>query len=205
MKSKVLVSNEEYIIITGIVMAPFLFFLYDLYPRVYYWPVYFSQIHKLSFFYELDFELWYFGNRLLALVLASIWFLTCNRPWKYLILFLAYKQIWYSSVHVLIELFESNGLFTPNWMRFYIGPFICIVVYTIIILYLNKALGFKSHHKNGLYGAINQEIHDALSKVSKVETRTIKEKRKSYKLLQQQKQDLSEDDYLKELIRLRDS
>lgn len=71
--------------------------------------------------------------------------------------------------------------------------------------YLRLSFGYAQQPKKGIYSIISKEVLDVLNYKSKFSVKKSRAFKKAYKELQIKKAQMSKDDYLKQLIKLRDS
>jgi len=190
--------KRDFIIYTIILVSPFTFFLYTISPEnSLEWETFLFKIGSKDAEYQVDEILWILSYRFYALLMFSIWYLTCRHNWRFAIL-----------VPMLLEMNKLIGIFYDINNNFLSYNFLKSLVFSIPLILIITLLSFKlkySTFSKSLNQKLDEEIESIMKNVSKLRNREFKELKKSLLQLRKQKANYSKKEYLVSLIKLRDS
>lgn len=147
----------------------------------------FSNINDLLYFSKMKF---------LILILAIIWYLTCQHWWKHSILII-----------IFIELFKLISIFNPNQLKideieYFSSLPLTIPIILALILLSNKLNTFNKYTQ--LILLIDEEINNELLKIEIKNEKNLVEIKSSFLELKAIKGVINKVEYLKELKQIRD-
>ncbi|MBR9913766.1 MAG: hypothetical protein GYB32_02895 [Algicola sp.] len=190
---------RDILIITILISLPFCFFLYNLIPtESKYWSQGVFQLDK-EIIENLDFFLWLFAVKGLTLSVLSIWFVTSNNVWKYILIIPIMTEIYkicvvYNSLH-----FGYN-----NIDYFIVESFVYSIPYIVLLYVLKIKIGFNDISMKYQL-PINDEINNYLEGFSNYKMKGIREVKKELVDLRNKEKSLDKKTYLIKLIKLRES
>lgn len=183
--------KKDLFIIIGIIITPFLFFTYKLFPKSEYFIFFTYTIHS-GYYEAIDAMVWTMFNCLIVIILFSLWFLTCIYWWRYLILIIIFIESM-KLFQVIMDVYIISYLFSP---------LIIISLFTILLM-LSKRANYYSQNKS-----TNQLLDDEINSLIK---KSSNNKRKHYKNikteifeLRKNKMRLTKKEYLSKLIKLKE-
>ena len=196
-------TKEEYIIVLSIMVVPFLFFAYNFFPGIQFLPIPLTK-WRINFYNDLDGDMWFFAGRILIFCLYSLWYITCSYKWRFWLFALFYLQI-ISLVAYLNQLLGINGMFTLNLSGTLIIALIVLILFVPLLIYFRSIFRISNIGDTSFYTRFNNELIEGLKIKSRFSTKKLRRFKQEFKDLKNKKGELGDKDYLKELIRLRES
>ncbi|WP_431134037.1 hypothetical protein [Psychroserpens mesophilus] len=188
--------KRDILIMILIIILPFLFYLHTLVPQN--TKVWITQFYTFNsgYFESIDLYFWTLSIKFLTLGILSVWFVSCNKKWKYILLFPIVSELY--KVFININ-YAENGNQNIN----IIDTLYVSIPYILFLLLLSSKLKFVTN-KNKINKLINEEINDQLIRVSKFKSKDYKLIKKDFDLILKTNKDINEREYLAKLIALRD-
>lgn len=152
---------------------------------------------EIGSFGFIDFESFvsFIKTKILIILFASIWFLTCKYWWKPAILIL-----------IIIEFVKIGITFNMNIDKIdvidYLISFPITIPFILILLYISHKLN-SYNLKNELRARIDSEIDEVFFQIENVKIKELKELKMSLSKIKKEKEIMSPEKYLKELILIR--
>jgi len=152
---------------------------------------------EIGSFGFIDFESFvsFIKTKILIILFASIWFLTCKYWWKPAILIL-----------IIIEFVKIGITFNVNIDKIdvidYLISFPITIPFILILLYISHKLN-SYNLKNELRAQIDSEIDEVFFQIENVKIKELKELKMSLSKIKKEKEIMSPEKYLKELILIR--
>lgn len=185
---------KDLIIACIIIALPFLFYLYRLAPHTKMWETSWFTFNSGKYD-SVKFYFWIINTKLLIILILILWFMTCRNWWRYSILIL-----------ITIELFKFHSIFNDNLNYLDEVEFIHSIPITlpiiIFLIYLTKKLNFYSLSLD-LSHDLNEEIDNLFYKLKLNDEKSIDAIKKKYNNLKRRKANISFDEYMNELLALR--
>lgn len=186
----------DIIIMSLIVLLPFIFYTYNLAPKTAKWQTDWFEIDS-GIHEDVNFYLWIISVKLLTIMILSIWFLTCDYWWRYVLFIPISLEIYKILINIKVTNFGYNN--QPQ----FIESLIYAIPFIILLLLVDKLTGYY-YKNNAINFLINQEINNQLIRLSKFDARNYKEVKRELSLLNKEKNNLGNKGYLIKLIALRD-
>ena len=152
---------------------------------------------EIGSFGFIDFESFvsFIKTKILIILFASIWFLTCKYWWKPAILIL-----------IIIEFVKIGITFNVNIDKIdvidYLISFPITIPFILMLLYISHKLN-SYNLKNELRAQIDSEIDEVFFQIENVKIKELKELKMSLSKIKKEKEIMSPEKYLKELILIR--
>ena len=186
--------SRDLVVIFVILITPFLFYLYTLVPDVENWE---TRIYNFnSNYYESVYVFfWVIATKLLLIILLIIWFFTCTHWWRNVLL-----------IPLIIELYKLVGAINDDFKMIDEYDFLYSLPITLpiiaLIYYLSIKLNFYGLNGN-LEQELDEEIEIVINKLASAKVNDYKEKRKEFEALKKLKGQISDDEYVKQLVALK--
>ena len=189
--------NRDLGIIVTTILFPFLFYIYMIVPEnVSYFESNWFKLIARNIGWDLHETSWIISYNFLTIALLSLWYITCNNKWRYIILIPVVIEFLKCSA-IIFDLIEFNNNYRI------IKTLVISYFYILFITYISIKLGYYS-----VSNQINQEIDIEIEKhslhnsgISKTQHKLIKD---NLIELRMKESTMSSIQYLKELIKLRD-
>lgn len=184
-------------IATGIILLPFLFYLYNLIPNKES-GIWNSNLFNLDskLFEDVKFYGWLLSCNFLTLSIVSFWYITCKQKWKTILLFPIFAEI----LKILFNIDYWKYNYVNNGLYYSILIFI---VYAYILNYISIKLKYKDNEKS-LSKLLNNEINDQIILLNQFDRKNYKDLKMEFKKLKMNKEKIQKKVFLKQLIALRD-
>lgn len=190
--------EKDLLIISVIIVLPFIFFMYKLVPETRIWTTDLFIIDSGEYYNNANFFIWFICVKLMTLILLTIWFITCMYRWRYALFFPMIFEIFKLSIIIEALHFEKN-----HFMIFF-DSLLFSIPYIILVLLLANYINYYKFSKP-INERINSEINDHLVALSKFDVHNYKSIRKEFYELKNKKHKMDTKKYLVKLIKLRDN
>uniref|UniRef100_UPI00404AA662 hypothetical protein n=1 Tax=Gelidibacter sp. TaxID=2018083 RepID=UPI00404AA662 len=187
---------KDLIICLMIIALPLLFYLFHLVPAKPVWETkYFTFIDTHTQTAQIFF--WLLFIKLLLLGLLCIWFFTCRHWWRYSIL-----------VPIIIELYkvlvflDDENRYVDEYEFIYSLPYTIPII--ILLIFISNKFGYYKKSLN-LNQKLTEEIDTIFSELNSVKKDNLLISQNEYKALLSIKKDISKEEYLNQLILLRNN
>ena len=186
---------KDIVIALLIVVLPLLFYLYKLVPIDKQSLNIFGLIINSGGFDNVRFYIWFIILRMYVIMLLYLWYLTCSHWWRFSIF-----------VPLSIEVFKLSTLLNTEYkaldeVEFLKSLFITIPLIIMLIIisktFSNYSLALDFNNE------INQEIDELIIDISNNKTKRVDFFNKEFDFLKNEKNKLSEQEYLKLLLKMR--
>lgn len=185
----------DIIIVFIIISIPFLFFTYNIVPKNIQSIEIFGLELSSIFHKDLNYSFWIISNKFLIIIYCFLWFMSCQHNWKYFIVFPMLIEFVRIIQHIredwLIEL-----LFKP---KIYMSIVVLSILIFLIIYFLYKQQKEVIHFFRNL-SFFDDRVIDRLGLIKFEQYDLII---KYHKKIRKIKRGDNEQDYLKELIKLK--
>lgn len=189
--------KRDLFIVFCVLIIPFLFYLYVIIPEeVLEFKILNFEI-KSGCFDDVAYYVWLLFVKLFTLIILSIWFVTCQHKWKYILLVPVYFELF--KISSILDYYERGTWINVSFFK----TFIVLIWYSIFLIFLSIKLKFivlKKSFNNRINGEINKQL-EAISGFQKINYRNIYNDFKELKL---KKSKMDKKEYLIGLIHLRD-
>ena len=187
--------NKDILLLTLIILCPFMFYLYNVVPKdIRIWETSWFVIDS-GYHEDVQNYIWILFVKFLTLSILTIWFLTCLYNWKWVILIPVVFEIY--KIYLFVRA-TNLGYEIELTM---VDSLIYSVPYVLILILISRLLGYQ---KTDNIFIINHEINKELMRHSMYKTENVKELKKQLKNLKKNKSQIDKKDYLTKLITLRD-
>ncbi|NNK72801.1 MAG: hypothetical protein HKO94_06385 [Flavobacteriaceae bacterium] len=177
-----------------LVLMPIMFYGYLLVPETDIWETKYFVI-SANHYPDVQTFIWALGIKLLMLGFLIIWFLTGRHWWKYCLL-----------IPIIIELHKLFGAINDNVgifdeMEFFTSlPFTIPVV--LFLIFLSKKTKYYSLTQI-VNSDVEEEINKTIEQIFKSNSKKFKQIKERFTDLKRNKISMDKDDYLRELVHLR--
>ncbi len=186
---------KDIVIAAIITILPFLFFVYKLAPETQSWDLGIFKI-STSGFVDVSVFLWLLNSKVVLFLALVLWFITCKNWWRFVII-----------VPITIELLKITTMLTSELIAvdkfelIYALPLILIVISLIFLL--ARKLNYFSMAIN-MNHQLNYEIENLFNSLYSQNDENIVVLRLQFTLLKTNRENLDNEEYLNQLIDLRD-
>ncbi|WP_323788860.1 hypothetical protein [Psychroserpens sp.] len=188
--------KRDLFVMVLIMALPFLFYLYTISPKnTKIWKTQFYTFNS-GYFETIDLYFWTLSIKFLTIGLLSIWFISCLRKWKYVLVIPICFEFYKLFVNIN---YAENGSQDINLIKvlFISALFLALLIVSSIKLqYVTQG--------NKINNLINEEINNQLIKISNFDSNDYKLIKKELLVLKRQKGIIERKEYLIKLIELRD-
>ncbi|MGB3606927.1 MAG: hypothetical protein WA775_12680 [Psychroserpens sp.] len=192
-------NKKDILILLCMIVLPFAFFTYNLLPDNSKTFTIFKITIDAGTLEFVKCYVWLLSVKLLTLVLLSIWFITCQKPWRIILLIPISFEIY--KFCAVVKFAESGLNLDFNFVDNFVDSLVVIIPYIILLIFFSRKIGYYTKVKNH---KINLEINAKIAKSLKIDIKTYKEVDKSWANLKKCKKLHNKKDYLIKLIELRD-
>ncbi|WP_400078895.1 hypothetical protein [Winogradskyella sp. R77965] len=187
--------KRDFIIILFILISPFSFFLYNLVPKdTGIWNTEWFTLDP-GFYDEASFYVWIIFNKILTITILTIWFITCRKWWRFVILISLFIEFY--KLFICFDI-AKNGIEVNA-----LSNSLYVSIPYILLLLLTYGLNYYIDNKKTRF-SVNEEINQQISRLSKFDIKRYKSIDKEFAVLIQKKHTLDKKEYLTKLIALRD-
>ena len=196
-KSKSKLLKRDFLWIFIILISPLCIYLYQLFPmRVAYYENNYFKLES-NYYDDIQAMIYMISTKVVFVIIYSIWYVTSKNWWKSVILFPLFF-----SIYQLILVVNDEVEYIDNYQE---------LLYTIVLsipvifglTFLSKKLDYYEQSHN-LKETVDKEIDDLVLDISKFQSNKFKSLKEEVKTLRKQKTKQRKEDYLIELIKLRD-
>jgi hypothetical protein len=189
--------NKDFVIVTCIVLLPFVFYIYNFAPLTKTWNNLLFEIDS-GLFEDVNYYLWYLSVKLLTIFIITLWYLSCTQRWRNILF-----------IPIIFELFKFFNVIKAT--KFVAQPDDISIIetlcystpYIIMLLLISKKINYYKPYNNGVI-PLNNEINNQIIKLSDFDKKQYKSVKEDLRLLDVQKGNMDKKEYLKQLVILRD-
>ena len=188
------IMTKELLTASIIVALPFLYYIFEIVPEEKIWNTWFFTFDS-KYYNEANVFAWVLMTKLYTVVILFLWYKTCKKWWRYAIL-----------VPIIIELFKTGTIL--NSELYYVDEYeyslsLPVTIPIIfLVLFLSYKFIFYSRTRN-LKNQLKEEIDDVISQIANTKVSSYAKFRDKFEELKKRKNKLTKEDYLKELLTLK--
>ena len=198
MKTKLIpnrkLSKTDFFIAIVLVLLPIMFYGYLLVPVTETWETNYFVI-RANPYLDVQTFFWAIAIKLLTLGFLIIWFLTCRHWWKYCLL-----------IPFIIELNKLLGTLNDNVRIFDEIEFFTSLPFTVpvalFLVYLSKKTKYYSMTQL-VNTDVEEEINSTIEQIFRSNSKKFNQIKERFTILKRNKISMDKDDYLKELVHLK--